>query len=218
MSQVTLYSYPTPNGVSVSILLEELGIAYNPVRISVSDSDKGKIHNHVKSPWFLEISPNGRIPAITHDEFRVFETSAILLYLQAEFDNENKYGYSPVESPKEYSELLQWLFFAHGGVGPTQGQANHFNLYASEKIPYAQDRFLNELRNLYAVLESRLSKHEYLVGQKYTIADIKAFAWVRRAPILKIDLKEFPALKAWVDRIESRPAVQRGLTIPAETN
>jgi glutathione S-transferase len=110
--KLTLYTAPTPNGHAIPIFLEELGVPYETVAMSIKDSDIGKVHNQVKSPWYLEINPNGRIPAITHDGFNVFETSAILLYLAAEFDKENKFGFSPSESPKEYSELLQWIFFA----------------------------------------------------------------------------------------------------------
>ncbi|KAK7029382.1 Glutathione S-transferase 2 [Paramarasmius palmivorus] len=213
--KVTLYTAPTPNGHPISVFLEELGVPYEAVAMSIRDSDIGKVHNQVKSPWFLEINPNGRIPAITHNGFNVFETSAILLYLAAEFDKENKFGFSPTENPKEYSELLQWLFFVHGGVGPMQGQANHFVVYAPEKIPYAQTRYLNETRRLYGVLESRLSKFDYLVGNKYTIAEIKAVPWVRRSTALGIDLaKEFPKVKAWVDRVEARSAFQKGLQVP----
>jgi glutathione S-transferase len=127
-----LYTHATPNGHPISIFLEELKASgllpngYEVTNLSISDADIGNVHNQVKSPWFLAINPNGRIPAITHDGFNVFETSAILLYLAAEFDKNNEFGYNSKESPKEYSELLQWLFFAHGGVGPMQGQANHF--------------------------------------------------------------------------------------------
>ena len=104
------------------------------VKMSIRDSDIGKVHNQVKSPWFLEINPNGRIPALAHNGFNVFETSAILLYLVAEFDKENKFGFDPKADPLLYSEMLQWLFFAHGGIGPMQGQANHFNIYAPERM------------------------------------------------------------------------------------
>ncbi|KAH8827905.1 glutathione S-transferase [Flagelloscypha sp. PMI_526] len=183
--------------------------------MSIMDRDIGKVHNQVKSPWFLEINPNGRIPAINHNGFNVFETSAILLYLAAEFDKENKFGFNPVENPKEYSELLQWLFFVHGGVGPMQGQANHFYKYAPEKIPYGITRYLNETRRLYSVLEKRLADQEYLVGNKYTIADVKAVGWVRRSDVLDIDLpKEFPKLNEWKVKIEARPATVKGLSKP----
>ncbi|KAL0572014.1 Glutathione S-transferase 2 [Marasmius crinis-equi] len=214
MSELTLYSNPTPNGVAVTVFLEELGISYEAVGMSISDSDIGKVHNQVKSPWFLEINPNGRIPALVHKGFNVFETSAILLYLAAEFDKEHKFSFHPIESPKEYSVLLQWIFFAHGGIGPMEGQAGHFVNAAPEKIPYAINRYINETKRLFSVLETRLSKSEWLAGDKYTIADIKTHGWVRRAPNLKIDLAEWPHVKAWVDRIEARPATQKGVKIP----
>jgi len=218
---VHLYTAPTPNGHPISIFLEELKArsllpdGYEYTKLSISDADIGKVHNQVKSPWFLEINPNGRIPAITHDGFPVFETSAILVYLAATFDKNNEFGFDSKADPKGYSEVLQWIFYAHGGVGPMQGQANHFALYAPEKIPYAINRYLNETRRLYSVLEDRLQSRQYLLGDKYTIADIKAFPWVRRSTALGLDLpKEFPAINAWVERISARPAVQAGLQVP----
>jgi len=218
-SKLVLYSVPTPNGVAASILLEELKAAYGgpdyeTVKMSIMDADIGKVHNQVKSPWFLEINPNGRIPAISHDGFNVFETSAILLYLAQQFDKDHKLSRDPVTDPKGYSEELQWLFFTHGGVGPMAGQAGHFSVYAPEKIPYAINRYLNETKRLFSVLETRLSTNEYLDGI-YGLADIKTFPWVRAAPRVGISLDEFPKLKAWVERIEQRPAVQTGLNIPA---
>ncbi|KAG7091577.1 hypothetical protein E1B28_010599 [Marasmius oreades] len=216
--QVTLYTAAAPNGWPISIFLEELGISYEAIKMSISDSDIGKVHNQVKSPWYLEINPNGRIAAITHNGFNVFETSAILAYLQAEFDKENKFGFSPVGNPKEYSEVLQWLCFAHGGIGPMQGQLGHFKMYAPEQIPYAQNRYLNEVKRLYAVLDSRLAKHSYLAGDKYTIADIKAYGWVRLGVLFAerygLDPNDWPHVKEWIDRIESRPAVQKGVKVP----
>ena len=137
---IHLYTAPTVNGFTASILLEELKAAgklpngYEVTKLSIKDADIGKVHNQVKSPWFLEINPNGRIPAITHDGFNVFETSAILFYLTATFDTENQFNYDPKKNPKEYSEVLQWTFFAHGGIGPMQGQANHFSFAAPEKM------------------------------------------------------------------------------------
>ncbi|THH09214.1 hypothetical protein EW145_g2166 [Phellinidium pouzarii] len=212
---VVLYTQATPNGVAISILLEELkdshsDLDYESVSMSISDSDIGKVHNQVKSPWFLEINPNGRIPAITHNGFPVFETSAILLYLAQQFDSKRAFSHDPVADPQGYSKELQWLFFAHGGVGPMQGQANHFNLYAPEKLPYAINRYLNETRRLYSVLEARLEGREYIVDT-YGLADIKTFPWVRFADRTGVPLAEFPRLKAWVDRISARPAVQKGL-------
>jgi len=220
---IVLYSTTTGNGISVSILLEELKEAYgndapeyDAVKMSIKDADIGKVHNQVKSPWFVEnVNPNGRIPAITHDGFPVFETSAILVYLANEFDKERKLSRDPVKDPKGYSIELQWLFFVHGGVGPMQGQASHFSRAAPEKIPYAIDRYINETKRLYSVLESRLEKSEYLAGDSYGIADIKPFGWVRNAHRLGLNLEEYPKLKAWLDKVAARPAVQRGLEIPA---
>jgi len=218
---VVLYTFGTPNGWPISIILEELkdaygGPDYEPVTMSIRDGEIGKVHNQVKSPWFTsDINPNGRIPAITHDGFSVFETSAILLYLANEFDKGHKFSASPAEDPKAYSVELQWLFFAHGGVGPMQGQANHFNHYAPEKLPYAINRYLSETRRLYSVLEARLTASPYLAGPNYGIADIKTFGWVRIAGRTGVDIDEFPKLKAWAEGIEARPAVQRGLQVPA---
>ncbi|KAJ6518117.1 glutathione S-transferase [Mycena vitilis] len=215
---VVLYTLGTPNGVVASIFLEELKAAYggpdyDAVKLSISDADIGKVHNQVKSPWFLEINPNGRIPAITHEGTRVFETSAILIYLAQVFDKERKFSKDPSDL-KAWAEEQSWIFFSHGGVGPMQGQANHFNHYAKEKIPYAINRYLDETKRLYSVLESALSKSEYLAGPTYGIADIKAFGWVRIAPRTGVDLAPFPKLSAWVEKIEARPAVKEGLAVP----
>ncbi|TCD62730.1 glutathione S- transferase, nitrogen catabolite repression regulator [Steccherinum ochraceum] len=217
---IVLYTQSTPNGYPISVFLEELkekygGPDYEPVNMSIRDADIGKVHNQVKSPWFLEqINPNGRIPAITHNGFPVFETSAILAYLGQTFDKEHAFSRDPVSDPQGYSTELQWLFFTHGGIGPMQGQANHFNLYAPEKIPYAINRYLNETKRLYGVLESRLTGREWLLDTGYGIADIKGWSWVRFAPLVGLDLAEFPNVKAWIDRIEQRPAVQKGIQIP----
>ncbi|KAL0569722.1 ATP-dependent DNA/RNA helicase [Marasmius crinis-equi] len=248
MSQVTLYSFPTANGVPVSIFLEELGTPYTTVTMSIMDKDIGKVHNQVKSPWFLEKNPNGRIPTVTVDGFNVFETSAILLYLAAEFDKEHKFSFHPIENPKEYSEVLQWLFFTVWIPLAVQPACHPFKKYLNSTValdpckvkqlisfdshrrklpvaltststssPYAQNRYLSEVKRLYSVLESRLSQHKWLAGGKYTVADIKTHGWVRGAPkMLDIDLAaEYPSLKDWLDRIEARPAVQKGLNVPA---
>ncbi|TFK34140.1 glutathione S-transferase [Crucibulum laeve] len=187
--------------------------------MSIRDADIGKVHNQVKSPWFLEINPNGRIPAITHEGFPVFETSAILVYLAGQFDKEHKFSRDPVSDPRGYSEELQWLFFAHGGVGPMQGQAGFFTRFAPEKIPYAINRYVTETKRLYGVLEARLKDRDYLVGPgrgTYGLADIKTATWVRFASYIDIKLEEeFPAIDAWVKRIEARPAFQAGIKVPA---
>ncbi|KAF8591719.1 glutathione S-transferase [Ramaria rubella] len=221
MSSLTLYSQGTPNGVTTPIFLEELKAAYGApnyeyVEMSIRDADIGKVHNQVKSDWFLKINPNGRIPALRDDGFDVFETSAILLYLAQKYDKEHKFSYDPVTHPKEYSEDLQWMFFVHGGIGPMQGQAGHF-INASEKIPYAINRYVNETKRLFAVVETRLEGREYLVGAgkgRYGIADIKAFPWIRRGDFLGIPLADFPNIKAWVDRCVARPAYQIGSKVP----
>ncbi|KAL0572331.1 Glutathione S-transferase 2 [Marasmius crinis-equi] len=218
-NRVTLYTAPTPNGQTASIFLEELKVPYETIKLSLSDADAGKVHNHVKAPWYLEnINPNGKIPAIVDHEkedFKVFETSAILLYLAAEFDKHNEFGFDPKTNPKEYSEVLQWLFFSHGGIGPMFGQFGHFAM-ASEKIPYAINRYLNETKRLLSVLDTRLAKRHYLAGDKYTIADIKSHTWVRLVSRFQIDLeKDYPNVKTWTDRIDAREAVQKGLKVPA---
>ncbi|KDR77592.1 hypothetical protein GALMADRAFT_155444 [Galerina marginata CBS 339.88] len=224
---ITLYTTATPNGVCASIFLEALKAAYpdtadlkayDVVKMSIRDADIGKVHNQVKSPWFLEINPNGRIPAVNVNGFNVFETSAIILYLAQLYDTKKLFSYDPISEPKEYSEMLQWIFFAHGGIGPMQGQANHFTFAAPEKIEYAQKRYVTETRRLYSVLESHLAagNKDFIQGEKFTLADIKTFPWVRRGSVLSIDFAtEFPKIKAWIDRIEARPDVQEGLKIPA---
>ncbi|TCD70590.1 glutathione S- transferase, nitrogen catabolite repression regulator [Steccherinum ochraceum] len=216
---VILYSETTPNGIVVSAYLEELkdkygAPDYEAIKLSIRDADIGKVHLQVKSPWFLEINPNGRIPAITHNGFPVFETSAILLYLSQQFDKDHVFS-RDVNDVQAYSQELQWLFFAHGGIGPMQGQAGHFIRAAPEKIPYGIKRYSDETKRLYGVLESRLKNREYLLDNGFGIADIKAWGWVRSGPRLSIELDEFPKVKAWVEKIENRPAVQRGLNIPA---
>jgi len=222
---ITLYSVPTPNGIVINILLEELNLAYEgpkyeEVKMSISDSDIGKVDNQVKSPWFLKLNPNGRIPTITDNKakgFAVFETSAILLYLAQKFDKQHKFS-SDVNNVENYSVELQWLFFAHGGIGPMQGQANHFNHYAPEDIPYGKKRYTNETKRLYGVLELRLAESPYLAGPNYGIADIKTYGWVRIAdrtsPELELSLDNFPKLKAWKKAIDERPAVKAALPAP----
>jgi len=213
---ITLYTVNTPNGIVVTILLEELKAAGGPdyeiVKMSIRDADIGKVHNQVKSPWFLEINPNGRIPTITDNTnkgFAVFETSAILLYLAQKFDVKHEFS-ADVNDLENYSRELQWLFFAHGGIGPMQGQANHFNKYAPEDIPYAKKRYTEETKRLYGVLELRLQKSEYLAGPKYGIADIKTYGWVRiwKWTSEELTLDNFPKVKEWKEKIDERAAVK----------
>ncbi|KAF8340274.1 glutathione S-transferase [Cantharellus anzutake] len=222
----TLYTAPSPNGYKVSVTLEELKAAYPDVRISYGYKTLDFSILEQKQPWFLKINPNGRIPALTHhhpggkmSHFNVFESSAILLYLVKHFDKERKISF--LEGSEEESECLQWIFFIHGGIGPMQGQAIHFTRYAPEKIPYAINRYTNETKRLFTVLDDRLKEGEgrdYLVGSgrgRYSIADISAWTWKwSYAGIDSETIESYPHFKGWLDRIGERPAVQLGLSVP----
>ncbi|KAF9514916.1 hypothetical protein BS47DRAFT_1294586 [Hydnum rufescens UP504] len=220
---LTLYTAATPNGYKVSTLLEELKLAYPDSGLSYDLKELSFQRNEQKEPSYLKINPNGRIPAIVHhrpdgSDFAVFESAAIFLYLVQRFDPDYKLHW-PAGSDEE-SEALQWIFFVHGGVGPMQGQANHFHRYAPERIPYATQRYISETKRLYSVLESRLEQgRDYLVGSgrgKLSIADLNAWPWVRRWDWSGVeDLDAFPKLAAWLDRIAASPGVQIGLTKPA---
>ncbi|CAL5872524.1 uncharacterized protein PFLUO_LOCUS6788 [Penicillium psychrofluorescens] len=205
-SDITLYSYATPNGIKASIALEELGLPYKTVPIDFGT-------NTQKSEWFLKINPNGRIPAIMDGSQRVFESGAIMLYLADKYDTNRKISYAP--GTPENIEQLSWLMFQMGGIGPMQGQANHFRAMAGARSDYGIDRYMNETKRLYSVLESRLQESPYLAGSKYTIADIANYGWVQAAPVmLAIDLSEWPALKKWVENIGARAAVKKGMAVP----
>ncbi|KAJ2931657.1 hypothetical protein H1R20_g5441, partial [Candolleomyces eurysporus] len=215
---IHLYTLATPNGVAVSAYLDELKKQYPTFDYDFTKIDISK--NTQKEPWFIKLNPNGRIPTIvdhTQGDFAVFETSAILLYLAQHFDKNNVFSFNPETEPKEYSEMLQWLFFAHGGLGPMQGQNHHFNKYAPEKIPYAQKRYVDETKRLYGVLEIRLTGREYLAGAgkgKYSLADIKAFPWVKIHAHASIEtLDEWPNLKAWLERCVAREASESGAKV-----
>ncbi|CAK4031508.1 Disulfide-bond oxidoreductase [Lecanosticta acicola] len=211
-SNIHLYTTQTPNGIKISITLEELGLPYEFTKIDISK-------NTQKEQWFLDINPNGRIPALT-DTFtdgkpiRVFESGAIMQYLVERYDNDHKISY-PAGS-REHIEMTNWLFFMNAGVGPMQGQSNHFTRYAPEQIPYGINRYQNETRRLYGVLDKHLkdSGNQYLVGNKCTIADIAHWGWVSAAGWAGIDIDEFPTLKAWEDRMWARPALQKGANVP----
>jgi len=215
----TLYTAGTPNGHQPSVLLEELkavnpAVDYDVVKIDIST-------NVQKEPWFIKLNPNGRIPVLVdhlRNDFAVFETAAILLYLAQHYDKGHKVWFDAEKEPDHYSEMLQWIFFAHGGVGPMQGQSNHFNRFAKEDIPYAKTRYLEETKRLYGVLEIRLKDRDWLVGAgkgKYSLADVKTFPWVRIHKYAGIEeLDEWPAVKAWVERNLERPLTQLGLKVP----
>jgi len=174
--------------------------------------------NEQKEDWFLKINPNGRIPAIVdqnNNDFSVFESGALMLYLVDKYDKDRKISYP--QGSDHYWEVVSWLFFQNAGVGPMQGQAAHFYKFAPEKIEYGINRYINETRRLYSVLENRLKQNGYwLVGDRMTIADIANFGWVNLAFMVNIDLKEFPLLNAWVDRINAKETVKRGLDVPVK--
>jgi len=208
MTDFTLYTSSTPNGTKISIALEELGLNYD-----VRNIDIGK--NEQKEEWFLKINPNGRIPALVdhrNGDFNVFESGAILLYLVERYDPEAKLF------PKDgngRSEVVQWLMFQMSGVGPMQGQAHHFYRYAPEKIEYGIKRYQDETKRLYSVLDHQLSKTgNFLAANQFTIADIATFTWVRFHFWAGLDLQAFPSVQKWIDTVEARPAVQKGLNVP----
>jgi glutathione S-transferase/GST-like protein len=200
---IDLYTAATPNGHKVSIALEELGLPYT---LQVLDLAKGE----QKTPAFLAINPNGRIPAIVDHEaggFAVFESGAILIYLA------EKTGRLMPSDVQGRSRVLQWLMFQMGGVGPMMGQANVFFRYFPEKIQPAIDRYQGESKRLLAVLDGQLQDHEYLAGD-YSIADIANWAWVRTHRWSGVDVSDLPHLRRWMDAIRQRPAVQRGIEAP----
>ncbi|WP_061248840.1 glutathione S-transferase family protein [Leptospira noguchii] len=201
---IELYSASTPNGRKISIMLEELGIPYTIHPINLDKLEQ-------KEEWFLKINPNGRIPAIIDKDngnFAVFESGAILIYLA------EKTGKLLPKDPKEKSTVIQWLMFQMGGVGPMQGQAGVFLKYAPEKIPFAINRYQNETKRLYSVLDKRLSESKFLGGKDLSIADIATWPWVNIHDWAEISLDEFPNLKRWNDELEKRPAFIKGKDIP----
>ncbi|MDO2947946.1 glutathione S-transferase N-terminal domain-containing protein [Aeromonas simiae] len=200
---IDLYTAATPNGFKVSIALEELGLPYNVIPLDLSALEQ-------KKPEFLAINPNGRIPAIVdrdNDDFAVFESGAILIYLA------EKSGKLLPQDPKRRSQALQWLMFQMGGVGPMMGQANVFYRYFPEKIPAAIERYQKEGRRLFEVLDGHLAHHEYLADE-FSIADIAAWPWVRIHDWSGISIEGLVHLQAWMARMAARPACQRGITIP----
>jgi GST-like protein len=206
---IDVYSWATPNGHKVHIMLEECELAYaaHPVDIGAGDQFK---------PDFLAISPNNRIPAIIdHDgpggkDLALFESGAILQYLA-----EKTGKFLPTEPAARYT-TLQWLMFQMGGLGPMLGQTHHFRIYAPEKIDYAIQRYTNESRRLYGVMDRQLGKHAYLAGNAYTIADIASVPWTRSWKNQGIELSEFPNVQRWHEEIADRPAVKKGVDVLAD--
>jgi GST-like protein len=202
---IDLYTWGTPNGRKVSIMLEEVGLPYEVHPIHIGQGDQFK-------PEFLAISPNNKIPAIVDRDngYSVFESGAILIYLA------EKTGQLLSTDPKKRMDAIQWLMFQMGGVGPMIGQNHHFGRFAKEKIPYAIERYVSETKRLYGVMDTQLGKEEYLAGD-YSIADIATFPWVARWEWhgLENGLHDWPNLVRWYDAIRARPAVQRGYNVPA---
>ena len=210
---IDVYSWATPNGHKVHIMLEECGLRLNrdwraiPVNIGTGDQF---------APEFLRISPNNKIPALVDPHgpdgkpISVFESGAILVYLAA------KTGKFMPRSDRAKFEVLQWLMFQMGGVGPILGQNHHFRLYAPEKIDYAINRYTNEAKRLYGVMDKQVSKTKFIAGNTYTIADMAIFPWLRNWQNQGIDWAEYPHLKRWFDTIAARPAVQRGVQVLAD--
>jgi GSH-dependent disulfide-bond oxidoreductase len=205
---IEVYSWPTPNGHKVHIMLEECGLPYrvHPVNIGAGDQF---------NPEFLAISPNNKVPAIIDPDgpdgqpISLFESAAILLYLAG------KTGRFLPQSTRARYEVLQWLMFQMGSVGPMLGQAHHFRLYAPEKIAYAIERYTNEARRLYGVMNKRAAHSKYLGGPEYSIADIAIFPWLRSWHSQGIEWADFPHLEGWFDEIAHRPAVLRGVEVLA---
>ncbi|WP_422648892.1 GST-like protein [Cupriavidus sp. H18C1] len=205
---IDVYSWATPNGHKVHIMLEECGLPYqlHPINIGAGDQF---------GEAFLKISPNNKIPAIVDSEgpdgkpISLFESGAILVYLAG------KTGKFLPEDVRGKYETLQWLMFQMGGVGPMLGQAHHFRIYAPEKIEYAVNRYTNEARRLYGVIDKQLSGRPWLAGDEYTIADIATFPWLRSWQNQGVELDDYPHLKRWFNTIAERPAVKRGVEVLA---
>lgn len=200
-----MYTAGTPNGWKASILLEELGIPYHVHAIAMAKNEQ-------KEPWFIKINPNGRIPAIVdHDEgdLPVFESGAIMIYLA------EKHGKFLPTNIRSKAEVISWLMFQMGGLGPMQGQAAHFVRFAPEQIEYGIKRYTNETKRLYGVIEKALSDgRQWLAAGEYTIADIANFSWMYVHQMAGVTLDDLPHVQAWMKRIEERPAVKRGIDVP----
>jgi GSH-dependent disulfide-bond oxidoreductase len=207
---IEAYSWPTPNGHKIHIMLEETGLSYRVHGVDIGRGDQFE-------PKFLAISPNNKIPAIVDSEgpggkpISVFESGAILIYLA-----EKTGKFLPADARARYS-VLEWVMFQMGSIGPMFGQANHFRAYAPEKIPYAIDRYTNEANRLYGVMDRRLADHAYVAGD-YSIADIAIFPWMRYGDRRGVNVEEFPNVKRWFESINSRPAVKRGLEVLNESS
>jgi GST-like protein len=207
---IDLYTWPTPNGHKIHIMLEESGLPYAVHAIDIGAGDQFK-------PEFLRISPNNKMPAIVDSDgpdgkpISLFESGAILIYLAG------KTGRFMPRSTRGKYEVLQWLMWQMGGFGPMLGQAHHFRIYAPERVQYAYDRYSNEAQRLYGVLDRQLEKTgAYIAGKQYSIADMATWPWARSWQNQGIELDKFPAVKRWFETIAERPAVKRAITVLAD--
>ncbi|HUO03903.1 MAG TPA: glutathione binding-like protein [Candidatus Binataceae bacterium] len=205
---IDLYFWPTPNGYKITVMLEEVGLKYKIVPVNIGAGDQFK-------PEFMKISPNNKMPAIVDPDgpggqpISIFESGAILMYLA-----EKTGKLMPSDMRGKY-KVIEWLMFQMASVGPMLGQAHHFRVYAPERIPYATDRYTNEAKRIYGVIDKRLGEAKYLAGD-YSIADIATYPWLVPHNMQGQALQDYPNLKRWYDEIRARPAVQRGFAAMAE--
>ncbi len=199
---IDLYTWTTPNGRKVSIMLEEVGLEYECHAVNIGEDEQF-------APEFLKISPNNKIPAIVDREtgIAMMESGAILLYLA------KKTGQLMPTDEKGYWKAMEWLMWQMGGIGPMLGQVHHFVKFNPGKAPYAEERYSNEAHRLYGVLDKQLAENEYIAGA-YSVADIATWPWISRFEWQQMDLNEFPNVKRWYVAIAERPAVERGYHLP----
>ncbi|QQS12334.1 MAG: glutathione S-transferase N-terminal domain-containing protein [Rhodospirillales bacterium] len=205
---IDFYTWSTPNGRKISIMLEECGLPYTVHKVDITKNEQFK-------PDFLKVSPNNKIPGIVDREgpggkpYACFESGAILLYLA------DKAGKFLPEDKAARFDAIQWLMWQMGGFGPMLGQTHHFVRFASEQVPYAIKRFSEETARLYGVLDKRLAEHAYTGGADYTVADMAIYPWAARHEWHRIDLAAFPNVRRWYDEVGARPAVKKGMAVPA---
>lgn len=199
---IDLYTWTTPNGRKVSILLEELGVDYTAHPINIGQGDQ-------KTPEFLEISPNNKIPAIVDNDtgLKLMESGAIMIYLA------DKFGKFLAKDGEARTKTIEWLMWQMGGLGPMLGQVHHFLHFNPGKAAYAEERFAAEAKRLYGVLDKRLEGRDYIVDD-YSIADMACWPWISRYEWQQIDLADYPNVRAWYQRLAARPAVQKGYHVP----
>ncbi len=206
---IDLYTWPTPNGHKIHIMLEETGLPYEVIPVDIGAGEQF-------DPEFLKISPNNKMPAMVDDDgpggkpIALSESGAMLIYLAA------KTGQFLPEEPHAHYAALQWLMFQMGHIGPMLGQVHHFRNYAAEKLDYAIQRYENEAKRLYGVLDKRLGDVSYVAGEAFTIADMAIYPWVRRPENQGVEASEYPNYQRWFDRIDARPAVRRAVEVLAE--